>query len=55
MVAMAELIQTRIHNQYVDILLCRILKQNVMIRKYDWYSDMFMAQAAEVKPTYKYT
>lgn len=32
---MAELILTNIHNQCVYMLLCGILKQNGMIRKYD--------------------
>ena len=32
---MAELILANIHNQSFYMLLCRILKQNGMIRKYD--------------------
>ena len=32
---MAELILTRLYNQYIDVMLCRIRKQNGMIREYD--------------------
>ena len=45
---MTELILTRRHNKCVDMLLCGIRKQNGMIKRYDWYSYMFMARAAEV-------
>ena len=46
---MAELILTRLYNQYIDMMLCRIRKQNGMIRRHDQYSDVFVARAAEVK------
>lgn len=46
--ARVELIPISLHNKYVDMLLCRIRKQNGMIKRYDWYSDMLMARAAEV-------
>lgn len=52
---MAELILINIHNQCVYMLLCGIRKQNGMIKRYDWYSYMFVARAAEAKLTYKYT
>lgn len=46
---MAKLIQTRKHNQYIDVLQCGMLKWNEMIKRYDQYSDVFMERAAEVQ------
>lgn len=32
---MAELILTRLYNQYIDVMLCGMRKQNGMIRRHD--------------------